>query len=476
MDHIYPFPACLSRDSFLVNETLGPHREMGDGIAIFHIAEWSGPKRLTAGPIRDLSERRNHDREHSMQRRHFLAGLAAAPIMAAPKSAARITRIRLSTLQGRFHKFVAMNAYDKTPKGHTYEHTLIRIETDQGVEGIGAGTYSLADGSYAASLKPLIGANPLDLYTMDSGRVTGRKPAFADLLTKNRHLDAPLFDIIGKLEGKPAWKLIGDAGRERVPVYDGTLYFSDVWFRDRGIRAVVEECQEAVRSGYKGVKIKAGRGDKWMPRKEGDDRDIAVVHAVREAIGPDTLLMVDPNYGYRNQFDAACRFLKETRDARLHFMEEIFPETVESYTKLRASMRDAGVRTLMAAGEHMRDIRSFEPYLKPARLMDVLQLDIRQGGFLDLARLAKMAGEAGAVVMPHNWASQIGIFMGVQLGMAMKAVPMAESDRSTCDVLLANDYRFENGAITPPSKPGMAIGIDEDVYKAKCQPNEIVVA
>jgi L-alanine-DL-glutamate epimerase-like enolase superfamily enzyme len=411
-----------------------------------------------------------------MQRRYFIFGLAAAPILATPRSTTSITRIRLSTLQGRFHKFVAMNAYDKAPKGHTYEHTLIRIETNEGVEGIGAGTYSLADANYAASLKPLIGANPLDLYTMDSGRVTGRNPAFADLLARNRHLDAALFDIIGKLTSRPAWQMIGDAGRERVPVYDATIYFSDVWFHDRGIQAVVEECQEAIKSGYNGVKIKAGRGDKWMPRAAGDDRDIAVVHAVREAIGPDTLFMVDPNYGYRNQFDAAWRFLKETRHARLHWIEEIFPETVDSYTRLRATMKEARVNTLIAAGEHMRDTRGFEPYLKPTRLMDVLQLDIRQGGFLDNARLAKMAEEAGAVTIPHNWGSQIGTIMGVQLSRAMKAVPMAESDRSTCDVLITSEYSFENGSFTVPSKPGLAIGIDEDVYKAKCQLNEIVVA
>lgn len=411
-----------------------------------------------------------------MNRRRFLASLAAAPAIAAAKSTPRITRIRLSTLQGRFHKFVAMNAYDKVPKGHTYEHTLIRIETDQGVEGIGAGTYSLADGTYAASLKPLIGANPLDLYTMDSGRVTGRNPSHADVLTKNRHLDAALFDIIGKLVNKPAWQLIGDSGRDRVQVYDGTLYFSDVWFRDRGIQAVVEECQEAVKSGYKGVKIKAGRGDKWMPRAAGDDRDIAVVHAVREAIGPDTLLMVDPNYGYRNHFDEAWRFLNETRDAKLHWMEEIFPETVDIYTQLRAKMGDAGMKTMLAAGEHKRDIAAFEPYLKPKRLMDVLQMDIRQGGFLDNAQLARIGEASGAVTIPHNWASQIGTIMGMQLSRALKAVPMAESDRSTCDVLVTSDYQFENGRYAMPSKPGLAIGIDEDVYKAKCQPNEIIVA
>ena len=68
--------------------------------------------------------------------------------------------------------------------------------------------------------------------------------------------------MIGKLTGKAAWQLMGDSVRERVEVYDGTLYFSDVWFRGRGIRAVVEEPEEAMRSGYAGVKVKMGRGSK----------------------------------------------------------------------------------------------------------------------------------------------------------------------------------------------------------------------
>lgn len=405
-----------------------------------------------------------------------LAGLGSRAAAGASKPSARIRRIRLSRLQGRFHKFVAMNAYDKVPKGHTYEHTLIRIETDQGLEGIGAGTYALADAAYAASLKSLIGANPLEIYRMEGGRIVGRSPAFADLLSKNRHLDAPLFDLVGKLTERPAWQLIGDSVREKVPVYDGTLYFSDVWFRDRGVKAVVEECQEAVKSGYRGLKLKAGRGDKWMPRKAGDDRDIEVVHAVREAVGPATFLMVDPNYGYRNQFDAAWRFLWETRDAKLHFIEEIFPETVADYTRLRRKLTDAGMKTLIAAGEHVRDIHVFEPYLKPSRLMDVVQMDIRQGGFLDNAELGRMAAAAGAVSIPHNWGSQIGTIMGVHLSRAVAGVPMAESDRSTCDVLSTEDYRFQDGAITVPSKPGLAIGINEDVYREKCLSSEIVIA
>jgi D-galactarolactone cycloisomerase len=334
----------------------------------------------------------------------------------------------------------------------------------------------MASGEYGASLKQLIGASVMDLYRLDSGRIVGRNPTFAGLLTKHRHLDAPLYDIIGKVTGKPAWQLIGASARERVPVYDGTLYFSDIWFKDRGIRAVVEECEEAAKSGYAGVKIKLGRGDKWMERKAGDDRDIAVTKAVREAIGPHVKLMADPNYGYRNQYEAAWRLLSAIRDVNLYWMEEIFPETVENYAQLKDKLTAAGSQTKLAAGEHMRDIHAFDPYLQPKRLMDVVQLDIRQGGFLDNAELARTAAAAGSILVPHNWASQIGVVMGLHLSRAVEAVPMAESDRSTCDVLRTDEFRFHAGAYDLPKSPGLGISIDEEAYRKKCQPQEVVIS
>jgi D-galactarolactone cycloisomerase len=411
-----------------------------------------------------------------MNRRIFLFALGASPVLARSRSATKIKRIRLSKLEGHFQKFVAMNAYDKAPKGRTYEHTLIRMETDAGVEGIGAGTYSIADGKYAESLKPLIGQNPFDLYRMDAGRIIGRAPVLADLLSKNRHLDGPLFDIIGKLTDRPAWRLIGDSVREKVPLYDSTIYFSDVWFKDRGVEAVTDECREAVQSGFNAIKIKLGRGDKWMERRAGDERDIEVVNRVRETVGPNVRFMADPNYGYRGHFDAAWRLLNETRAANLYWMEEIFPETVESYRQLREKIVGAGMKTLLAAGEHVRDPHVFEPYLKPRRLMDVLQMDIRQGGFLDNLELARLASASGAVAIQHNWASQIGTIMAVHLSKAVEAIPMAESDRSTSDVIQTDGFHFANGGMTVPAKSGLGITIDEKAYELQCKPSEIIVS
>jgi len=371
---------------------------------------------------------------------------------------------------------VAMNSYDRAPKGHTYSNTLVRIQTGQGVEGIGVMGYTAPDPQFHQALKSLIGADPLSLYEMKNGRITGRASAFSSVLGSYRHLDGPLFDLIGKLTAKPAWQLIGPSARERVEVYDGTLYFSDVWFSERGTRAVVEEVEEAQKKGYTGVKLKMGRGWKWMDREAGLLRDIEVTRAVRKAASPQLKVLVDANNGYQNDMDRLWRYISGTADDDLHWLEEMIPEDVATYTALRQRMQKAGIKGAIAEGESVRDIAAFEPYLKPNRLFDVLQMDIRTGGFIDNIAVARMAAEAGAMSVPHNWGSQIGGLMGLHLAKAVAAVPAAEDDRSTSDVVIAEGYNFHGGAYSVPDSPGLSIRIDEKAYQLRCKPVEVVIS
>jgi L-alanine-DL-glutamate epimerase-like enolase superfamily enzyme len=414
-----------------------------------------------------------------MNRRHFCISIAAASAYTKARAASpamKIRRVRLSLLTGRFHKVVAMNAYDKAPKGPTYQHVLIRIETDQGVEGIGAGTYDVDLNHYAATLQPLIGKNPLDLYEMVDKRIVRPSADFAKTHYNNQYLDGALYDLIGKLSGKPAWSLIGPSVRNEVQCYDGTLYFSDVMRQERGVEAVVEECQEAVHAGFRAVKLKMGRGSKWMERKAGDERDIAVCHAVRKAVGPDVLIMTDPNNGYEGQFDSAWRFLEQTAPDHLYWVEEPFKESVEGYGRLKDKIASAGMKTLIADGENLRHPDQFDPYLKPRRLMDVLQLDIRSGGFLANAEVAKRGEAVGAISIPHNWASQLGHLMSLHLAKASPGVPWSEDERSTCDVLEISGYNLKGAKQSASDKPGLGVKIDEKVYASQCKPDEKIVS
>jgi L-alanine-DL-glutamate epimerase-like enolase superfamily enzyme len=396
--------------------------------------------------------------------------------MAAPAAGgARITRFTLAPIQGRFHKFVAMNSYDTAPKGHTYDNMLVRISTDAGVEGVGVMGYTASNEVFLGALRKLLGSNPFELYEMRGGRILGRSPAYTVLLNTYKHLDGPLFDLIGKLQKVPCWKLIGDSVRDRVEVYDGTLYFSDVWFRDRGVRAVVEEAEEAWKSGYRGMKFKLGRGWKWMEKKAGLERDIEVVRVVRRALGPQAKILVDANNGYRNDFEGGWRLLAETQASHLYWMEELFPENVAEYSELKDRMARAGMKTLIADGESVREPKQFEPYLKPRRLIDVLQMDIRTGGFLGNMEMARMGEEAGAVSVPHNWGSQVGLYMGLHLAKAVRSVVAAEDDRSTCDVLHPEGYSFRDGHYTISNEPGLGLRVDEPTYQGKYSARQTVV-
>ena len=51
-------------------------------------------------------------------------------------------------------------------------------------------------------------------------------------------------------------------------------------------------------AGFLAFKIKVGRGYKWMEREAGLKRDIEVIHAIRELIGPHLGIMIDANNGY----------------------------------------------------------------------------------------------------------------------------------------------------------------------------------
>jgi L-alanine-DL-glutamate epimerase-like enolase superfamily enzyme len=368
-----------------------------------------------------------------------------------------------------------MNAYDTAPKGHTYSNHLIRVQTNQGVEGVGVMGYRTPDDSFYKALRIFIGVDPLAIYQMEGGRITGRSQAFVDVLRTYAFLDGAFFDLVGKLTGKAAWRLIGDSARDRVETYDGTLYFSDLWFRDRGTKAVVEEAEEAAKRGYRGIKLKLGRGWKWMEPEPGFRRDLEVVHTVRTAVGPEMKIMVDVNNGFQKEPDRAWRLLEETATSNVYWLEEPFPEQVGLYANLRAKMRQAGIRTLIADGESARQASELTPYIEPNVLVDVLQMDIRTCGMLENAGLARRAGPLGAVCVPHNWGSQVGGLMGLQLAKAVAAVPLAEDDRSTCDVLIADGYDFRSGSYTVPDRPGLSIRIDDDVYQLKCKPAEIVV-
>jgi L-alanine-DL-glutamate epimerase-like enolase superfamily enzyme len=218
--------------------------------------------------------------------------------------------------------------------------------------------------------------------------------------------------------------------------------------------------------GHRAFKIKIGRGHKWMPRKEGDARDVAVVKIIRKHAGPDVLLGVDANNGY--DLAGAKRFLEQAGDEKLMFVEELFPETVEECLALKAFIKDHGWTTLVADGETQGDLNVFKPFIE-AKAIEVLQADMNRFGFEGILTEATWARKQNLLVAPHNWGSLVGYYMQLHVGRAIDNLYRAEHDPLSTPVLIAEGYTRKDGATTVSATPGFGLSINEKAFAAEAK-------
>jgi L-alanine-DL-glutamate epimerase-like enolase superfamily enzyme len=324
---------------------------------------------------------------------------------------------------------------------------MLRIYTNAGIEGLGN---CRAEKEAAAKL---LGKDPFEFYRRDDVRMVG--PLGVGTM--------PLWDLAGKLLKKPAYELLGGAGAERVPVYDGSIYFADLLpqYADKWEDRFREEIDMGLKIGHRAFKIKIGRGFKWMKREEGDDRDVGVVKLIRKHAGTDVILGVDANNGY--DLAGAKRFMERAGEANLAFVEEMFPEEVEQCLAFKAFMKDHGWSTLLADGETQSTLEVFKPFIAKSAI-EVYQADMNRFGFEGILTEAAWAKEKMLVVAPHNWGSLIGYYMQLHVGRAITNFYRAEHDPLTNRVLRAEGYERREGSTTVPSAPGFGLSVDDKAF------------
>ncbi|MDR1901885.1 MAG: enolase [Treponema sp.] len=135
-------------------------------------------------------------------------------------------------------------------------------------------------------------------------------------------LDAALWDICGKKCGQPVYRLLG-AYRDKVPAYGSIMVGDDIPGGLDTPQAYADYAVKLVKRGYKAIKLHT-----WMPPiiPEPDPKlDIKACAAVREAVGPDIELMLDPYHDYsRSQ---AYYLAKELEKLNFLWLEEPMDES-----------------------------------------------------------------------------------------------------------------------------------------------------
>jgi L-alanine-DL-glutamate epimerase-like enolase superfamily enzyme len=270
--------------------------------------------------------------------------------------------------------------------------------------------------------------------------------------------------------------------RNVVDVYDSSLYMEDLLKPEQrvGLRyldgtqtpddpaemvALKAKWLLAQPGGIRMLKIKLGRV-KWMgDMARAVERDVAVVRAVRKAVGPEVVLFVDGNDGYTREPLAAAEFAMATRDDRVYAMEEMFPETLlDDAREVKRRMRAAGVSTKFADGENGRDgiaDKICAERAGDAPLFDINQPDMNANGYLRMTGIARRSASRGMTVAPHNFGSKWGFYSMVHLGLVTPNWEFCETDDSQFPALRPEGISIEHGKAKLAGLPGVGVVLDD---------------
>ena len=330
----------------------------------------------------------------------------------------------------------------------SFELITVRIRDDQGLEGLGY-TYTVGVAGLAIHvlidryLKP-------DLLGQDPGRIehlwermwwrlhySGRGGTASFAISA---IDIALWDLTGKRQGTPLWRLLGGSN-PRVKVYAGgvDLHFS--------LDALKDQARRFLARGYGAIKMKVGR-----PRLS---EDIARVRAIRELIGPDVPLMVDANMGWT--VEQAIRASRALAEFDIYWLEEpTIPDDLAGHVRIA---REGSLP--IATGENMHTLYEFQNFIT-AGAVAFPEPDVSNcGGISIWMKVARMAQAHNLPVTSHGVHD-----LHVHTLAAVPNASYLEGHGFGLEEYLAHPLQIERGEAIAPDRPGHGVELNWDKLEA----------
>jgi D-galactarolactone cycloisomerase len=379
-----------------------------------------------------------------------------------------IESVSVTPIPSNYRKELGKNAYIDNIGTQRLEW-VVRARSSSGAEGISIANRMMREGSVESMLAyikgALLGREVDQLLEISEGVVTGAGPGMDHWYRHNGWMTILAFDLVGKVRGVSAIDLLGGKKHDSVPAYDTTLYFQDFLNPVRGALQVGDEAAQAVADGWRAIKIKLGRGGRWMLPEDGMRRDIEVVVGAREAVGPDVKIYVDANFGYDGHLDLLDQLIKEVTPADIFWFEEMITHNVDGYKAMRESLAKYSSKALLTCGEVDRDpISEVFQDLIDSGLIDGYQPDIVGHGYLGWMDLERQLEGTGVRTIPHNFGNgSFGSYASIVWGAASESYVSLEDERVIPHYLTVLP-EFKNGAYALPTGPGLGTDIDEAGY------------
>lgn len=375
-----------------------------------------------------------------------------------PLAGRRISDVQSLTFRYQNHTGRDSEGHRHPAPAHDAEQRVIRIRTQDGLEGT---VFGGSERLVAAAREQLTGHDPfqreaITALLQKAGRLD--QDALSD---RNLGLlDQALWDLAGKATGLPVYKLLGGF-RDRVPAYASTMVGDDIPGGLDSPDSYAAFARACVDRGYRAVKLHT-----WMPPYGPDlTRDIAACAAVREAVGPDVHLMLDPFHNYSRE--EALHLADAIAELDYHWMEEPMDEySVSSYVWLAENTALPICGPESAAG----GLKTRAEWIV-REAVDILRTGTEHGGITHIMKTAHLCEAFGLRLELHGGGA------GTLHALAAMPIPGEYYEHGLLHPHL--DFEGESpwlrtpvdrvepdGQITLPQGPGLGLDIDWDFIGA----------
>ena len=348
----------------------------------------------------------------------------------------------------------------------SYDDCVLVVHTDSGLTGVGE-TESMAPAIQAIVQGPsahnharalsavLVGADPSDPVGLwremfEATDYLGRRGLTMHAIGG---LDLALWDLRGKIEGKPVHALIGGAKRDRVPAY-GTIY--PMARTPEEVRAQVEAGQARKLCNFKFA------ADPWW--LEDISLTGGLLAAAREQAGDAAHLIVDAALSYRSA-EEGLRLYPAYREVGIWFLEAPLPlDDVEGHLEMSRHGLPLGVGDL-----GLTHVREF------IEMMDhggasICQPDISQvGGFTGILQVAKAASARGKRVITHGYKTNIEIAANLHFLAAQPEEEPLEFSLSHSPLRWETTNEHfpveDDGCVRIPQAPGLGVTLNMETVE-----------
>ena len=364
---------------------------------------------------------------------------------------------------------------------------FFRIDTDEGVSGVGEATSSggggsIVVGSMARFLRDstvtddfresIVGQDPLyidRIWHRLYRRFTGGGGFGGFVTTLLSGIDIALWDIKGKVEGKPIYQMFGG------PIWDDVPMYTHVAPGDPG--AAARQAKELADEGFTALKT-----DPFMPEMRQHHRrylkgeisaagaalGVETIAAMREAVGPEVEILIDAHGNFN--VPTAIRLARALEPYDIGWFEE--PVQPNSNEALKA-VRDA-VDVPLCVGERLYSRWDFVPILRD-RLAEYLMPDILWcGGITEMRKIANLAESFYIPVSPHDASGPINILAGAHTMMTVPNFYKLEFNHAALDVhnrLIDHPLDIRDGVLYLSERPGLGVELDEEFLNTHSDPD-----